>query len=156
VNWYHPIFGDVLTIPNGVWQTFLTILGAAIGALVAGWIAVKIERARELERARDEFAVFIIQFLNTVKSDFALDSLWRMKMDGVKTACAKLWVRLDAESRAKLEAALNDYCSINSDTLKAKEIRGGNGKPTTLDYTPAREAVAAPLLRMLETAKRSL
>jgi hypothetical protein len=154
MNWYHPILADAnaaKAIPEAVWQTFLTILGAAIGAIVAGRIAVKTERARELERAKDEFVITIRPMLLAIEKDTAPANFWRMKMDAVRSACNKLWVRVDVQSRCALDAALNKYSQIDSNLLGGKPKRPDGGA-TIEDYSGAREILSAPLKQMLDIA----
>ncbi|HEY5505455.1 MAG TPA: hypothetical protein VIK28_09875 [Sedimentisphaerales bacterium] len=156
MHWYHyhPILAIVPTFPEILWQAFLTILGAAIGAAVAGWIAMRLERKRELERAKDEFVITIRPMLLTIEKDTALASFRRMKMDAVRSACNKLWVRVDAQSRRELDAAVDEYCQIDNNRLEGVQRRPDGGG-TIEDYSVARETLAAPLKRMLNIAASS-
>jgi hypothetical protein len=150
MNCYHPIFADALTIPQAVWESFLTIVGAAIGAIVADRVARRGERRREFLAAIYKFDTLASKILFLVEKErHNLPPLIRNNLAELEKAVFEVRFFLKGDSRTVFDSNWKQYTSIQHGQLQADSVRQSETGNMIQDYTSACKVVSEPLSEML-------
>lgn len=143
-----------LTIPDALYQAFLTILGAVIGAFIADRIARRGERRRAYESARDRVIFVIDSLLFDIERQTGLHQLWKSTFRGVGDAVFRFRATLPNTERIAVSEAWGRYADIKKKQLSYEKIPAKEGIGSTLiDYSRARMTMSEPLRAIRSHAK---
>lgn len=144
------------TIPYALWEAFLTVLGAAIGAVVADRVARRGERRRDFLAAAYDFDVVASKILFLVqKEKHDLVSLLRNNFNELERTVFRVRFYLHGDIRAEFDYQWKHYASIQHGQLQADSVRMTGTGAAIQEYITACKIMSEPLDAMLKIIRQA-
>jgi|ERR1700722_12079620 len=149
------ILGDVQLIQTRIWEMFLTIVGAFIGAVVADRVARAGELKRDFQRNKDDLEFVLNKWIDYIERETSLAHAWSCSLPEIETVMRRVRSHLSRQSRGEFDKLWKAYHDIDKSQLVP--TRGQNEISGNIcdSYDEPRQKLSEPLRQMLKIVNAS-